>query len=67
MLVSASQPVKATSPRVLRPAGSVTLVSPMQALKAYVSIVVTPLGIVTLGSAMQASVFTTDYYSIFYR
>ena len=58
---------KIPSPIVVTELGIATDVNPVHPEKANSSIVVTELGIVTEVRPVQSSVFTTDYYSIFYR
>ena len=61
------QLVKAASPIVVTLFGMVTEVRELQYQKVSPPIVVTLFGMVTEVSALQCLVFTTDYYSIFYR
>ena len=65
--VSALQVLKAPSPIFITLFGMVTEVSALQQEKAFLLIFVTLFGMVTEVRELQRSVFTTDYYSIFYR
>ena len=59
--------LKAQFPIFVTLVGILMLVSDLQPQKAPNSIFVTLSGILILTSELQDSVFTTDYYSIFYR
>ena len=61
------QKLKARSPIVVTLFGMVTEVRELQRSKAPPRIVVTLFGMVTEVRELQICVFTTDYYSIFYR
>ena len=65
--VSSVQALKASFPIVVTLFGMFIDVSAVQVVKAPFPIVVTLFGIFIDVSAVQLPVFTTDYYSIFYR
>ena len=59
--------LKAELPILVTPSGIVTRVNPTHSRNVEPAILVTPLGIVISANFKQNVVFTTDYYSIFYR